>query len=115
MADGDLRDQITQIEADLEQLVEKLERCRKAMLVSKVGTGVGVIWILAYFVGAVGFVPAAMVGATAAVIGGVVVYGSNSSTSKEVSAAMKDGERLRAELIEKIDPRIVSRSNQLIF
>ena len=32
MADGDLRDQIAGIESDIEQLAERLDRCRKAML-----------------------------------------------------------------------------------
>jgi hypothetical protein len=104
---ADLSDQIAQLEAEIEQLAETLERCRKAMLVSKVAIGAGAIWLLAYLVGAVGFIPAAMVGAIAAVIGGLVVYGSNSSTSKETAAAMKDAKRLRAKLIDKVDPRPV--------
>jgi hypothetical protein len=115
MINGDLRHQIVQLEVEIEQLAETLERCRKAMLISQLAIGAAVIWILAYLVGIVGPVPTAMVGAIAAVIGGVVVFGSNSSTSKRAAAAMKDAETLRAELIDKIDPRTVSRSNQLMF
>ena len=35
MVDGDLRDQIARLEADIEHFAERLERCRKAMLLSK--------------------------------------------------------------------------------
>src|SRR5262245_14107153 len=114
MADGDVRDQIVQLEAEIEQLAQTIERCRKAMLLSKVAIGVGAIWILGYLVGAVGVAPMAIVGAIAAVIGGVVLYGSNASTSKAATAAMKEAETLRAALIDKVDPRTVGRSNQLI-
>jgi hypothetical protein len=102
-----LRDQIAQLEDDIEQLTETLERCRKAMLASKVAIGAGASWIVAYLAGAVGLVPTVMVGAIAAVIGGIVLYGSNSSTSKQAAAAMEDAERLRSELIDRVDPRAV--------
>jgi hypothetical protein len=111
MINGDLRDQIAQLEVEIEQLGEILERCRKAMLISQVAIGAAVIWILAYLVGIVGLVPPALVGVIAAVIGGVVVFGSNASTSKRTAAAMKDAEILRAELIDKIDPRTVTSSS----
>jgi len=110
MTAGD-RDQIGQLEAEIEQLADTLERCRKAMLLAKLIIGAGAIWILAYLLGAVGFGPASMVGAIAAIIGGVVVYGSNVSTSKLTVAAITDAERLRAELIDKVDPRTVGPSN----
>ena len=105
--DGDLRDQISRIESDIEQLAKTLDGCRKAMLLSKVAIAAGGIWILAYFLGAIRFDPATMIGAIAAVIGGVVFFGSNSSTSKQATAAMKAAERHRAELIDKIDLRVL--------
>jgi hypothetical protein len=103
MADGDLHERIAQIESDIEQLAQTLEKCRKAILFSKVAIGAGAIWILAYLVGAIRFDPTMMIAAIAAVIGGVVFYGSNSSTSKEAAAAMKDAERLRVELIDRLN------------
>ncbi len=115
MVDDDLRDQIAQLEVDIEQFADTLERCRKAILLSKLSIGAGTVWTLAYLVGAVALVPTAMVGAIAAVIGGVVVFGSSSSTSKQAAAAITDAERLRAGLIDKVDARTVGRSTQLIF
>jgi|SRR5512136_1337770 NAD/NADP transhydrogenase alpha subunit len=111
MADGDLSDQIARIEADIEQLAETLDRCRKAMLLSKVAIAAGAIWVLAYFLGAIRFEAATMIGAIAAIIGGIVVLGSNSSTSKQTTAAMKAAETQRAELIDTVDLRTVGRGS----
>jgi hypothetical protein len=107
MADGDLCDQIANIEFDIEQLAETLDRCRKAMALAKVAIAAGGIWILAYFLGAIRFEPATVIGALAAIIGGVVVFGSNLSTSKQTIAAMKAAETQRAMLIDTINPRAV--------
>jgi hypothetical protein len=107
MIDGDPRDQIAGIEADIDELAKTLDGCRKAMLFSKVAIAAGGIWILAYLLGAIGFDPRAMIVAIAAIIGGVVIFGSNSSTSKETTAAMKAAETRRAELIDMIDLRTV--------
>ncbi|MFZ0351921.1 MAG: hypothetical protein WCB77_14960 [Pseudolabrys sp.] len=109
MTDGDLRDQIARLESDIEHLAEGLERCRKAMLFSKVAIGAGGVCILAYFLG-IRLDPTIVVGALAAIIGGVVVLGSNSSTSKQTMAAMKAGEAQRAELIGMINLRTVGTS-----
>jgi hypothetical protein len=107
MTDGDLRDQIAHLEADIEHLADGLDRCRKAMLLSKVAIVAGGIWISAYFFGLIGSDPTILIGALAAIIGGVVVLGSNSSTSKQITAAMKAAETQRAMLIDMIDPRAV--------
>jgi len=108
MSDGDLGDQIAHLEVDIVQLAEGLGRCRKAMLLSKAAIAAGVIWILAYLLGVIRFEPATMIGALAAIIGGVVVFGSNSSTS-QTTAAIKAAETERAKLIDMIDPRAVSQ------
>ena len=110
MADDDLRDQIARLEAYIDKLAERFDRCRKAMLFSKVVIAAGGIWILANLIGAIRFDPTAAIGAMALVIGGVVVFGSNSSTSKQTTAAMKAAETHRAELINMIDLREVGVS-----
>jgi hypothetical protein len=107
MSDNDLHDQIARLEVDIEQLAKTLDGCRKAMLLSKVAIAAGGIWIFPYLLGAIGFEPATVVGALAAIIGGVVVFGSNLSTSKQTIAAIKAAEMRRAQLIDKIDPRAV--------
>jgi len=84
------------------------------MALSKMAIAAGGIWILVYLLGAIRFEPATMIGAIAAIIGGVVVLGSNSSTVKETMTAMKAAETQRAELIDTIDLRPVgARSGDL--
>lgn len=106
MANDDLRDQIACIETNIEEYAKTLDGCRKAMLLSKVAIATGGIWLSAYLLGAVWFDAAAMIGAMAAVIGGVVVF-----TSKQTTRAIKVAERRRAELIDMIDLRTIGKSD----
>jgi len=48
-----------------------------------------------------------MVAGLAALLGGVVVFGSNSSTSNQLAETMKNAEALRAALIGRLDIRLV--------
>jgi hypothetical protein len=65
---------------------------------------------VAYFLG-IRLDPTIVIGALAAIIGGVVGFGSNSSTSKQTMAAMKAVEAQRAKLIGMIDLRPVGTRN----
>ena len=110
MADDDLHDQILGLEAQIEELTEVIESCRKLILISKIAIAAGGIWLLALTFGAIRFDSMAMVGAIAALIGGTVVFGSNTSTSKQAAADAKAAEALRAELIGKINLRLVGEA-----
>jgi len=70
----------------------------------------GAMWLLASTVGAISFDPVALIGAIAAVIGGIVVFGSNTSTSKQAALGIKAAEARRAELIGKIKLRPVGEA-----
>jgi hypothetical protein len=104
---GDLHEQILHIEAYIEELADIIERCRKIILISKVALAAGGILILATIIGAVGFDPTVLIGAIAAVIGGTVVFGSNTSTLKQTMTDMKAAEAHRTELIGSMDLRVV--------
>jgi drug/metabolite transporter (DMT)-like permease len=73
-----------------------------------VAIAAGGILILAYFL--LRLDPTTVIGAIAAVIGGVVVFGSNLTTSKQTTTAMKAAEKHRAELIDMIDLLAVGAS-----
>ena len=105
--DGDPRDRIARLESRLEELAEAQARCRKIKLISQIAIAGGGIWLLAVTIGVMGFNPVAMMAAISGVIGGTVMYGSNTTTSKEIDAAMKDAEALRAELIGALELRVV--------
>ena len=111
--DGDLHEQILHIEAHIEELTDILERCRKIILISKVAIAAGVILILAIVVGALGFDPTILIGAIAAVIGGTVVFGSNTSTLKQTATDVKAAEAYRAELISRMDLWVVGDGGEV--
>jgi len=112
MSDGDPRTEILRLEGQIEDLTEVIERCRKIILISKIAVASGGIWLLALTIGIIRFDPVAMVGAIAVVIGGTVVFGSNTSTLKQSAVAIQNAEALRAELIGKINLRVVPEQTQ---
>jgi hypothetical protein len=107
MTTGDLHEQILHTEAHIEELTDIIERCRKIILISKAAIAAGGTLILAIIIGAVRFDPTVLIGSLAAVIGGTVVFGSNTSTLKQTTTDMKAAEAHRTELIDQMDLRMV--------
>jgi hypothetical protein len=105
---SDVRDRIVRLEERIDELARAIESCRKFMLASRIAIAAGVVLLAALVVGAISFSPMAMVGAFAAVLGGIVLLGSNRSTSQQATAAMQMAEAERAALIGEIDLRLVS-------
>jgi hypothetical protein len=112
--DGNLREEIVRLEADIEKLAETIESCRKLILIAKGAMAVAAILIVAALLGTITLDPALLIGAFGVILGGVVVFGSNTSTLEQAMAATKAAELRRSELIGQIDLRIVeSRSGWL--
>jgi hypothetical protein len=111
---GDLRKEILRLEAEIDELTGVIERSRKLGLIANIAIVAGTMWLLASTVGAISFDPVALIGAIAAVIGGIVVFGSNTSTSKQAAARIKAAEARRAELIGMIDLRPVGEASDCI-
>jgi len=107
MDEDDTSDQISRIEARIEELAEKAERCRKIILVSKVVIYGGAGVLLGSVLGLLGSNAVVALGAIAAVLGGIVSLGSNVSTLRQTMAAMAAAETFRADLIGRIDLRLV--------
>jgi hypothetical protein len=83
----------------------------KLILISRVAIVAGGVSLLAITLGVITFDPVALMGATAAVMGGIVVFGSNTSTAKQAAANIKAAEALRTELIGKINLRPVGEAS----
>ena len=108
-------DEISRIEARLEELAEVSERCRKIILVSKAAIAGGVALLLVMMLGLFGSNQVAAIGSIAVVLGGIVSLGSNVSTLRQTMAAMSAAEVLRSDLISRIDLRVVGdRTMKLI-
>jgi hypothetical protein len=101
--DGDPHEQIARLEAQIEALAATVESCRKIMLLAKVAIAGGALLVLAMVVGAVRPELASLSGATTALLGGIVLLGSNRSTSDEALAKMKKTEAARIELIDRLE------------
>jgi hypothetical protein len=105
--DDDPRDEIVRLEAQIEQLAERIESCRKFILAARVAAAGGAIVLAALLFGALRFDPGVMMAAIAALLGGIVVWGSNSSTAKEAADDIARAEARRAALIGSIELRVV--------
>lgn len=108
--DDDPTDEISQIEARLEELAEVAERCRKIILGSKAAIAGGAVLLLLMVLGLFGSSQVAAIGSIAVVLGGIVSLGSNISTLQQTQAAMAAAEAHRSDLIGRIDLRVVGDS-----
>jgi hypothetical protein len=98
------------LEAQIEDFAETIERCRKLIVAAKVAISAGFILVAVMLLGVVGFSPTAIIAGITAVIGGIVVFGSNAATVTQMTAALRAAEAERARLIGMIDLRVVGET-----
>ena len=106
-------DDIARIEEHIEELREGIARCRKLSLAAKLTIAFGAVWIVLTLLWVVPYVPYLAVAAAAAVIGGIVLLGSNATTWDETEAALAKSEAMRAEWIGRKEMRLVGDSKTL--
>jgi hypothetical protein len=110
MSDDDLHEGISRLESEIEEFAEALERCRKITLISKVAITAGALLVGATTLGLTSFDPLIMIFAISAILGGTVLFGSNTSTKRQIELAMKSAEAALNALIDKIELRVVNDS-----
>jgi undecaprenyl pyrophosphate phosphatase UppP len=115
MDEGDPHDEIVRLEARIEELETTIESCRKFILAARIAMATGGILLFAILYGAIRYdlVPTALVAAMAALLGGIVVWGSNGSTAKEAAGELTAAEANRAALIGLIDLRVIAGGETL--
>ena len=113
MPDIDPHDEIERIEAQIEALADRIESCRKFILAARVAVAGGGIVLVAIAIGAIAFDPEALALAGAAVLGGIVVWGSNNATAKEAAAELAAAESRRAALIGQLDLHTIAEPKTL--
>ena len=106
-SDDDPHDKIVCLEAHIEELAAKIESCRKFILASRIAMAGGGIVLAAMLLDAIRFDPVGMAAAISALLGGIVVWGSNGSTAKEAVKELAATEADRAALIEMIDLNVI--------
>jgi hypothetical protein len=107
LMDGDPREAIRRLEAEIETAADTLERCRKFILTGKLSVVIGALWLLAMIFGLLSGL-GSLAGATAALLGGIVVFGSNTMTARETAARIQAAEDLRRRLIDSVALRTVT-------
>jgi hypothetical protein len=105
--EGDHRNEIERLEAYIDELEARIESCRKFILTGQIAVASGAIVLIAIVTGVIRFEPAPMALAIAAVLGGIVVAGSNRSTAKEATHELMAAETKRTALIGQLDLRVV--------
>ncbi|HKG74721.1 MAG TPA: hypothetical protein VKA79_10800 [Aestuariivirgaceae bacterium] len=103
MSDEHVSGRISQLEREIEQLAETVESCRKIIRFSRLAVALGVSWMVALATGLYSSGPLSLIAAIAAVIYGIVGYGSNLSTLRQSMEKMRQAEAARDELIGEID------------
>jgi len=101
------REAIERLEDEIERLSRTASRCRKVSLFAKITIAGGALWLVLTLLGLIPFLPTLFFAALAALIGGIVLLGSNATTCDQTEAALAAAEAARARLIEGIELRIV--------
>jgi hypothetical protein len=94
--EGHHRNKILRLESDIDELEARIESCRKFILAGQIAVAGGAIVLIVL-----------MALAIAAVLGGIVVAGSNRSTAKEATHELTAAEAERAALIGQLTLRLV--------
>ena len=114
MDDETFPDDITLLEARIEQLAEARERCRKISLAAKIAISIGAAWALLTLTTLLPFFPSTFFGSLAAMIGGTVLLGSNKTTWEETEAALREAEAARALIIGRMELRVVGEDSRTL-
>ena len=113
MNNGNHRNEIMRLEAQIDELAARIESCRKFILVGRIAVAGGCAVLIAMLNGAIQFDPALIGVAITAVLGGIVAAGSNRSTAKEAMYELTLAEAKRTSLIRQIDLRLVANRDEL--
>ncbi len=104
---GDHRDEIVRLEERIDELAESIERCRKFSLAGRIVVLGGGSVLIPMVIGATQIDLSVMAVSMTAILGGVVVAGTNRSTAQEAMQELAAAETRRTTLIEQIDLRLV--------
>jgi hypothetical protein len=114
MHESDVHDTVARLEERIETLTASIERCRKIAVGAKIAVAAGAVWFALVLFRIVSFDATAFVAALAAVLGGIVLLGSNATTWAQTDADLHAAEAERAELIGRIELRVVGEETRTL-
>jgi flagellar biosynthesis component FlhA len=114
----DVCNEIARLEEHIEALRLSIERCRKISFVAKALITAAALTIGLMFTGALTSTlmgtfphnPTLFFLSLAAVIGGAVLLGSNKTSWEQTNATLHEAERMRNELIRRVDRSLVGEN-----
>ena len=102
-----LREQISQLEDEIEALAGRLENCRKVMMAARIALGIAAVLFVLLTVGMMRAERGPLLAVVVSGLGGIVVYGSSCSTAEQARAKLVAAEGRRKELIGMISLEVV--------
>ena len=106
--DDPQRAQIARLETRIEALAQSIERGHKIGLAARAAIVLGAMLMAAIALGGIRFDALPLLAALSAILGGIVLLGSNRSTLEQTSEDLRTAEAERAALINRIELRVVS-------
>jgi predicted benzoate:H+ symporter BenE len=103
----DLHQQIADLEAEVDNLSDAAERCRKTMILAKIATGVGIILVGASLLGLMRSDPVLVVIGITATLAGISLLGSSRGSLDQITEKISAYEARRAELINRMDLHVI--------
>ena len=103
MSSDGIRGEIERLEDRIEALRLSATRCHKISVAAKAAIAAGFAWLALTLLLIAPFYPSLFFGAIAAVIGGIVLLGSNATTWNETEAALSKADAARRALIDGIE------------
>jgi hypothetical protein len=103
----DPHQQIADLEAEIDDLSDAAEKCRKSMVVAKAAVGVGILLFVVSLLGLIRVDAIVLVIGIAATLAGIGFYGSSRSSIEEISTKIRAHEARRAAMIDGMDLRTV--------
>ncbi len=106
-------DNIEELEAQIETLSVTIEQSRKLDRLAKLMISGSAIWLALLLVRVLPFALFGYIIAIAALISGIVLFGSNASTWRQSESDRDRAERLRMDLIDALDLSDVNERRRL--
>ena len=111
---SDLRDDIASLEERIDALRQTRERCRKISLVARIALSVSALWLILTLAALMPFSPTPFFAALAAMIGGVVLIGSNKTTWEQTEEELRKTEAMRDQFIGRLEMRTVGEDRPTV-
>jgi prefoldin subunit 5 len=99
----ELQDQIATLEDEIESLSEQAERCRKTIMLAKLGALAGGLVLIALIVGLFASSTVLLISSVTAALGGIALAGSSQSTLDTLDRDIDRREALRTEIINRLE------------